>query len=476
LAVLLSSSVATAALAQSMCAPGNTDAFLPFDRADLTANGTLEYNSTGYYPSFYGPDLGVGTDSIKSVKGGAQHLTDGQNIAGSRGITGLSGVKPICANGSLPTGATCADGSIPTIGIVQIGQSLGHRFAVQQGLQNTASTPGLFLSQRAPDSFLDFWVAPSHRVDYTGAENTTYAAVKLSAHATYVDCAQENHNIADSGFGWDWGQNLSWTDSTTPSAWWTCANVRLRNYGVTGSPVSDGVPSQVVQAAQVQVVEALLALGLVTNGTTNTQATILPLSNLNGGVCTSANIDGGAGPVIYVCDIAYYMGQVLRNLKVGFPNIKMVFLDTIPYEGYTSNVKVAPPCDYEYAFAVKKVIEAQILEVNGGGSADPLIGSLNYKNGTAPYLAWGHQWWAQGSVYANADGQTWVPGTGSIVCIDATVADYNTQDCTHESTVGTSPFEVHAAPSGASNMAYTAFQDIYNNSTTGSKLWAFAVK
>ncbi|HXR25125.1 MAG TPA: hypothetical protein VN742_07170, partial [Candidatus Binataceae bacterium] len=360
-AVLLSSSIATAALAQSVCAPTNNDAFIPFDRADLSANGTTEYGTTGFYPSYYGPDLGPGTNTIKSVKGGAQQLADGQAIAAGTGITGLSGVTPICNNGSLPTtGTTCADGSDPTIGIVQIGQSLSHRFAVQQQLQNTATTPGAFLAQRAKNSFLDFWVTPADRVDYTGAASSKLAKIPLNSHATYVDCAQENHNIADSGFGWDWGQNLSWTDSTTPSAWWSCANVRLPNYGVTGSPISGGVPTQVVQASQVQVVEALIALGLLGPTEGNTQATILPLSNLNGAACTSANIDGGAGPVIYECDIAYYMGQVLRNLKAGFPNIKMVFLDTIPYEGYTAVSKVAPPCDYEYAFAIKKVIQAQI--------------------------------------------------------------------------------------------------------------------
>jgi hypothetical protein len=39
----------------------NSDAFVPFDRTDLSVNGTLEYGSTDYYPSFYGPDVGPGT-------------------------------------------------------------------------------------------------------------------------------------------------------------------------------------------------------------------------------------------------------------------------------------------------------------------------------------------------------------------------------------------------------------------------------
>ncbi len=105
------------------------------------------------------------------------------------------------------------------------------------------------------------------------------------------------------------------------------------------------------------------------------------------------------------------LGQVLRALRIRYPNLQIVFLSSRIYGGYATPDTVAKkdlntePFAYEEGFAVRWVIESQINEMRGL-PANPKAGSLNYANKTAPLVVWGPYLWADGAT-ARSDSLVW---------------------------------------------------------------------
>jgi hypothetical protein len=98
------------------------------------------------------------------------------------------------------------------------------------------------------------------------------------------------------------------------------------------------------------------------------------------------------------------LGNIVRSLKVRYPNVKQVFISSRSYGGYAETRLNPEPYAYESGFSVKWLIEAQIRQARNG-TIDPQSGNLNYTT-VAPWVAWGPYPWADGT-NARSDGLTW---------------------------------------------------------------------
>ncbi|MDP9204428.1 MAG: hypothetical protein M3P12_03095 [Gemmatimonadota bacterium] len=105
------------------------------------------------------------------------------------------------------------------------------------------------------------------------------------------------------------------------------------------------------------------------------------------------------------------LGQVLRALRIRYPNLLIVFLSSRSYGGYaTPSVGVKTdlnpePFAYEEGFSIKWAIESQINEMRGL-PANTKAGTLNYTNKSAPLVVWGPYLWADGAT-PRSDGLVW---------------------------------------------------------------------
>jgi hypothetical protein len=142
-------------------------------------------------------------------------------------------------------------------------------------------------------------------------------------------------------------------------------------------------------------------------------------------------------------NVEWELGQMMRSASGRMPNLKLAFFSSRVYGGYCKIGCADPePVDYEKAFAIKWLIEAQINEVTayqnntniGAAVIDSVAGDLCYLStgcgpgssaSVVPWLGWADAepsqsddaqlysayFWANGNTPRVADGLTWCHGS-----------------------------------------------------------------
>lgn len=126
-----------------------------------------------------------------------------------------------------------------------------------------------------------------------------------------------------------------------------------------------------------------------------------------------ANQANGGDEAAYRTELQDNLEEIARILKDKYPNIQLAYYSSRIYAGYADTDLNPEPYAYDSGFTVKWAIEKQI-------DGDP---SLDFNDGTAPWLSWGPYMWADGLMPRN-DGLIWE-------CNDLA------GDGTHPSTLGT---------------------------------------
>ncbi|MCI0539751.1 MAG: hypothetical protein L0Z50_31470 [Verrucomicrobiales bacterium] len=117
-----------------------------------------------------------------------------------------------------------------------------------------------------------------------------------------------------------------------------------------------------------------------------------------------------------------YLITIVQRLKAKFPNLKLAYLSSRIYAGYSTTGEQPEPYAYEEAFSFKWLIEDQL---NGAAALnyDPVRGPV-----LAPWLAWGPYLWADG-LTPRSDGLVWT-------CEDFIRTDGQPTDAIHPGGVG----------------------------------------
>jgi hypothetical protein len=100
-----------------------------------------------------------------------------------------------------------------------------------------------------------------------------------------------------------------------------------------------------------------------------------------------------------------HLGQVMRALRVRYPNLRLVFVSSRVYAGYATVDVMREPYAYETGFSVKWLIDSQIREMRGQ-QMNPRVGTLDYAKKLSAPILWGPYMWANGLV-PRSDGLIW---------------------------------------------------------------------
>ena len=145
---------------------------------------------------------------------------------------------------------------------------------------------------------------------------------------------------------------------------------------------------------------------LIPNGLTEEQVQIAIFDEAATKLPILSLFDGGPKSDAYILEAN--LAKAIRAARHRWPNLKQVFVNSRIYAGYNAFKELNPePFAYEGGFAVKWLIEAQVVQ-RRTGVVDPVAGDL-LGNGL-PWIGWAAYIWGNGN--SNPAGSTalsWSP-------------------------------------------------------------------
>ncbi len=101
--------------------------------------------------------------------------------------------------------------------------------------------------------------------------------------------------------------------------------------------------------------------------------------------------------------LSAHVHRIVRDLRVRFPNLRLCYLSSRIYGGYSGGAARSEPLSMETGFSMRWLIEQQVAG-DPLLNADPGAGAV-----VAPVLLWGPYLWANGTTPRASDGLTWDP-------------------------------------------------------------------
>lgn len=104
-----------------------------------------------------------------------------------------------------------------------------------------------------------------------------------------------------------------------------------------------------------------------------------------------------------------HLSNAVRALKVRYPNLRVAYLSSRVFGGYSTLARNPEPYAYESVLSVRWVVVGQVLTMRTaaiGPYWDTRVGDVNYDHGVAPWITWGPYFWANGTK-PRSDGLTW---------------------------------------------------------------------
>lgn len=98
-----------------------------------------------------------------------------------------------------------------------------------------------------------------------------------------------------------------------------------------------------------------------------------------------------------------YLQNMINIAKSQFPNLKIVYLSSRYYGGYTTRTTNPEPFAYESAFGIRDLILGQV-----SGNKTSLSNNLP-NTSKQPLLLWGPYYWTNGNIPSKIDGLSWKP-------------------------------------------------------------------
>jgi hypothetical protein len=103
------------------------------------------------------------------------------------------------------------------------------------------------------------------------------------------------------------------------------------------------------------------------------------------------------------------IAAALRSLQERYPNLKVAYLSSRVFGGWSQSPRNPEPYAYESVLSVRWIVVGQVLTMRTaaiGPYWDTRIGDINYEHGIAPWATWGPYLWADGTT-PRSDGLTW---------------------------------------------------------------------